>query len=114
MSQTALSIEQDNHTVISQINTSTSLTTQPSESPSLREHVRAVVREYFVRLDGAAPANLYELLMAEMEAPLLEMVLKYTKNNQSEAARCLKLSRGTLRKKMKRYGFLGQNGQKKS
>ncbi len=111
MSQTALSVEQDNHTVISQINTS--LTTHPSESTSLREHVRAAAREYFVRLDGAAPANLYELFMAEIEAPLLEMVLKYVQNNQSQAAKYLKLSRGTVRKKMKQYGFLGPNGKKK-
>jgi Fis family transcriptional regulator, factor for inversion stimulation protein len=114
MSQTALSVEQDNDTVISQINTNTSLITLPSESASLREHVRAVVRAYFVRLDGAAPTDLYKLFIAEVESPLLEVVLHYTRQNQSAAAQLLKLSRGTLRKKMQQYGFLDQNGKKKS
>ena len=44
-------IEQDNDTIVSQMNTFP--TSQSSKSTPLREHVRAAVREYFVRLDGA-------------------------------------------------------------
>jgi Fis family transcriptional regulator, factor for inversion stimulation protein len=54
------------------------------------------VREYFRKLDGTEPANVYELYLAEVELPLLEVVLQYTRENQSEAATMLKLSRGTL------------------
>jgi Fis family transcriptional regulator len=32
--------------------------------------------------------------------------MKYTRNNQSEAARMLGLSRGTLRTKLKKFGLL--------
>ena len=68
MSQTALSIEQDqDNTVVFQINTS--LTVQPSKSTPLRDYIQAIVREHFARLDGARLANLYELFLTEMEIP---------------------------------------------
>ncbi len=52
------------------------------------------------------PNNLYELILAEVEAPLMECVMEYTKNNQSRAAIVFGLSRGTLRKLLKKYGML--------
>lgn len=110
MNPTALFVEQDNDTLVSQTNIVPAI--QSSTSAPLREHVKAVVKEYFVRLDGVRPANLYELFLAEFEMPLLEVVLKYVQNDQSLAAKYLNLSRGTLRKKMKGYGFLGQNGKR--
>ncbi len=112
MNATALSVEQDNDTLVSQTNTVPA--NQSSTSTPLREYVKAAMKEYFVRLEGAKPANLYELFMAEFEAPFLEVVLKYVQNNQSQAAKYLNLSRGTLRKKMKQYGLLGSDGKKKS
>ena len=42
----------------------------------------------------------------EIEEPLLLAVMKYTNNNQSETARILGLSRGTLRTKLKKFGLL--------
>jgi Fis family transcriptional regulator len=41
-----------------------------------------------------------------VEAPLLEEVLRYTRNNQTKAAVLLGLNRGTLRKKLKQYDLL--------
>lgn len=76
------------------------------KSATLRDSVRAALRDYFIRLEGVTPANLYELFLAEIESPLLEVVLKYSGDNQSAAARLLNISRGTLRKKMQLYGFL--------
>ncbi len=72
-------------------------------SQSLRNSVRESLRQYFIRLEGQAPANLYELVLAEVEQPMLEMVLQYTGQNQSKAAKILGISRGTLRKKMAQY-----------
>jgi len=57
-------------------------------------------------------SNLYDLVIGEMEKPLLEAVLLHTKNNHSQATRWLGLSRGTFREKLKRHGLLGK--QKKS
>ncbi len=46
------------------------------------------------------------MVMSEVEAPLLEAVMLYTKNNQSKASIMLGLNRGTLRTKLKHYGLL--------
>jgi Fis family transcriptional regulator len=72
----------------------------------LHDSVRQSLENYLVQLKGQSPDNLYELILAEVEAPLMEAVMSYTKNNQSRAAIILGLSRGTLRKKLKMYGLL--------
>ena len=72
----------------------------------LHDSVRQSLENYLSQLKDQVPSNLYELILAEVEAPLLECVMDYTKNNQSRAAILLGLSRGTLRKKLKLYGML--------
>ena len=81
-------------------------TSDITSSQSLSESVRHSLRQYFSQLDGQTPANLYDLVLAEIERPLLDMVLQLTNNNQSKAAVVLGISRGTLRKKMAAYGLL--------
>ncbi|GAB2190203.1 DNA-binding transcriptional regulator Fis [Sessilibacter sp. MAH2] len=75
-------------------------------SSSLRDCVKQSIDNYFQHLDGQNVSNVYELVMAEVEAPLLEVVMKYTRHNQTKAAELLGLNRGTLRKKLKQYGQL--------
>ena len=70
---------------------------------SLSEHVKTVIRNYFKDLDGHEPAHLYQLVLQEIERPLLEAVMEYTRGNQSKASIVLGLNRGTLRKKLKQY-----------
>jgi Fis family transcriptional regulator len=72
----------------------------------LHDSVRQALENYFSQLEGEIPDNVYELILAEVEAPLMEAVMEYTNNNQSRAAIILGLSRGTLRKKLKIYGML--------
>lgn len=72
----------------------------------LHDSVRQSLENYISQLKGQMPNNLYELILAEVEAPLMECVMEYTKNNQSRAAIVLGLSRGTLRKLLKKYGML--------
>ncbi|MBX3708594.1 MAG: DNA-binding transcriptional regulator Fis [Gammaproteobacteria bacterium] len=72
----------------------------------LHDSVRQSLENYISHLQGQVPNNLYELILAEVEAPLMEAVMEYTKGNQSRAAIVLGLSRGTLRKKLKTYGLL--------
>jgi len=45
--------------------------------------------------------NVYEKIHAEVDKPLFDYILSYTKENQSEAARILGINRLTLRKKLK-------------
>ena len=84
----------------------TSPFTVAHKNQPLHDSVRQALENYFAQLKGQAPNNLYELVLAEVEVPLLEAVMEYTKENQSRAAILLGLSRGTLRKKLKIYGML--------
>lgn len=71
----------------------------------LSECVEAALKDYFEQLDGHPAANLYDMLLAEVEAPLFKATLEHTNGNQSRAAEILGLNRGTLRKKLKTYGL---------
>lgn len=73
---------------------------------SLRDYVENAVNNYFQHLDGQDVTNVYEMVLSEVETPLLEVVMKYTRHNQTKAAEVLGLNRGTLRKKLKQYGLL--------
>jgi Fis family transcriptional regulator, factor for inversion stimulation protein len=79
----------------------------PSNSgQSLRDYVETAVSNYFQHLEGQDVTNVYEMVLSEVETPLLEVVMKYTRHNQTRAAEILGLNRGTLRKKLKQYGLL--------
>ncbi len=73
----------------------------------LREQVEAALCDYFRRLDGhPPPVNFYQLVLQEVEPPLLGTVLAHTGGNQSRAAEILGMSRATLRKKLRQYGLI--------
>jgi len=76
------------------------------QSQTLRDSVEKALTNYFNHLDGQPVTDVYQMVLSEVEAPLLEAVMKYTKNNQTKAAVVLGLNRGTLRKKLKQYGLL--------
>lgn len=76
------------------------------QDQSLRDCVERAVVNYFEHLEGHDVTDVYEMVLAEVEAPLLEVVMKYTRHNQTKAANVLGLNRGTLRKKLKQYGLL--------
>ena len=71
----------------------------------LRECVREALDEYFSHLNGHAPIGLYDLVLQEVEQPLLETVMNHTGSNQTRAAAVLGISRSTLRKKLAQYGL---------
>ena len=72
----------------------------------MRVCVTEAVENYFRHLDGHDVSELFDLVMAEVEAPLLESVLAHVNGNQSRAAAMLGISRTTLRKKLKRHGLI--------
>ena len=73
---------------------------------TLRECVTSSLAEYFDKVDHENISNLYDLVLSEVEAPLLQTVMQHTRSNQSKASAMLGLNRGTLRKKLKKYGML--------
>ena len=77
-----------------------------NESQTLRDSVEKAMKNYFAHLDGQDVTNVYDMVLSEIEAPMLETVMTHTKGNQTKAAILLGLNRGTLRKKLKQYGLL--------
>ena len=76
---------------------------QPSMATSLRSSVESSLRHYLKKLDGQSPFDLYQIVLREMEIPLLKLIMEFTQGNQCKAARLLGINRGTLRKKLKKY-----------
>ncbi len=72
---------------------------------TLADHVRHCLENYFSHLNGHDSTGLYQLVIAEVEKPLLEITLKQADFNQSKAAKILGISRSTLRKKLEQYGI---------
>jgi len=76
----------------------------PPELPLLlSDHVRLAVKDYVTRLDGEDISNLYNIVLNEVERPLIQTVLELCGQNQSKSAQMLGLSRSTLRKKIASY-----------
>ena len=82
---------------------------QKSKNKPLSEQVKKAMKKYFSTLGDTNPANVYEMVMAEVEPELLKAVMKYAKNNQSKAATALGLNRATLRKKLHRYNIIDKS-----
>ncbi|PKM32014.1 MAG: DNA-binding transcriptional regulator Fis [Gammaproteobacteria bacterium HGW-Gammaproteobacteria-11] len=75
-------------------------------SQTLRDSVELALKNYFEHLDGQDVTDVYNMVLCEVEAPLLESVMEHVKGNQTRASEILGLNRGTLRKKLKQYGLL--------
>lgn len=65
--------------------------------------VKHSIRRYLYELEGAEPRDMYNMVLRQVEQPLLEAVMEHTRGNQSRAAEYLGLNRGTLRKKLRLY-----------
>ena len=64
------------------------------------------MKRYFAQLDQKnMPIDVYQLVLNEVEPPLLDAVMKFVNNNQSKAARILGMNRTTLRTKLKKYNI---------
>ena len=71
----------------------------------LGDNVRDAMDKYFKDMDGHEPADLHELIMSQVEKPLIECVIENARGNISRAAQFLGLNRGTLRTRMQKYGL---------
>ena len=78
--------------------------TETSPIP-FREMVTTAFDQYFKDLNGESPVDLYEMVLVEVEKPLLEIVLRESKGNLSLAAKTLGINRGTLRTRLQKYGL---------
>ena len=72
----------------------------------LKDEVRKALNRYFNQLDQKnTPINVYQLVLNEVEPPLLRSVMRFSNNNQSKAAKILGINRTTLRTKLKKYNI---------
>lgn len=77
-----------------------------AEAKPLSHYVGASLDRYFDSLNGSAPpCDLYQMVLEQVEKPLLEKALHYSDGNQSRAAQLLGINRGTLRKKLRSYSL---------
>ena len=63
--------------------------------------VKSSMEKYFHDLNGEKVSDVYEMVLHEVEKPLLEIVMKHAKSNQCKASDILGINRNTLRKKLK-------------
>ena len=77
-----------------------------SVTHTLGEQVTATLEQYFIDLDGHETTDVYEMVLQQVEKPLLEFVLERTDYNQSQSAQILGINRNTLRKKMLKYQLI--------
>lgn len=80
-------------------------TSAHSAEPPLAQQVRLSLQRYFEDLNGQPAAELYELVIAQVEKPLLEIVMRETRGNITKAAQVLGINRATLRTKLNKYGL---------
>ena len=73
---------------------------------SLRQVTFDTVDRYLSQVDLKQTTDVYDMVLAEIEEPMLNALLTHVRGNQSKAAKVLGINRGTLRKKLKRYGKL--------
>lgn len=71
----------------------------------IRACVSEAMERYLEQLDGDDGVDLYRLVLAEVEPPLIDAVMRYCQNNQTQAAKMLGMNRATLRKKLLHYGL---------
>jgi Fis family transcriptional regulator len=80
-----------------------------SGPPPLKDSAAEAIAHFLATLDGESCIDLYDMVLRQIEEPLLREVLDYTQHNQSLAATMLGLNRGTLRKKLRQYGLLSES-----
>ena len=61
------------------------------------------IKQYVGEMDGESNGHLHELIIRGIEKPLVEIVLKETNGNQTQAANILGINRNTLRAKIAEY-----------
>jgi Fis family transcriptional regulator len=73
------------------------------QSSEIADCIRKSLDRYFTDLDGARPRAVYDMVIKNVEKPLLEAVLTQAEGNQTIAAQMLGINRNTLRKKIAQH-----------
>jgi len=71
-----------------------------SRQNELADTVRRALERYFRDMDGEQPSGIYDMVLKNVEKPMIETVLGKAQGNLTLAAAMLGIDRNTLRKKM--------------
>ena len=74
----------------------------------LSDAVKRSLERYFKDMDGEQPTAIYEMVLKNIEKPMIETVLGHAKGNLTQAAAMLGINRATLRTKMQQLRIKGQ------
>lgn len=81
----------------------TSKKTQTPANHALCTHVTNTLTNYFETLEEEVPSDVYQMVISQVERPMIEFVLRKTEFNQTRSAEILGINRNTLRKKIQQY-----------
>jgi len=81
-------------------------TQNDSQSTGINTTIRTSLSQFLNDLDGENPGNIYDMVLQQVEQPLLELIMQHVDGNQSKASEYLGINRGTLRKKLKTYNLI--------
>jgi len=71
-----------------------------SRGNELADAVKRALERYFKDMDGERPTAIYDMVLRNVEKPMIELVLGRAEGNLTQAATMLGIDRNTLRKKM--------------
>jgi Fis family transcriptional regulator len=77
-----------------------------SGTSEIAECVRRSLDRYFKDLDGEVPCSVYDMVLRNIEKPMLEVVMREAEGNQTVAAEMLGINRNTLRRKLVEHKLL--------
>jgi Fis family transcriptional regulator, factor for inversion stimulation protein len=78
-----------------------------SRTNEVADSVKRSLERYFKDMDGEKPTSIYEMVLKNIEKPMIETVLHHAEGNLSLAAEMLGINRATLRKKMQQLRIKG-------
>lgn len=73
------------------------------QDQGLQDLVYSLVTRFLAENKNKPIDDLYDMILSEVEPPLLQAVMEKRRGNQLQAAKMLGISRGTIRKKLQRY-----------
>ena len=78
-----------------------------SRSNELADCVKRSLERYFKDMDGEKPTSIYDMVLKNIEKPMIETVHGKANGNQTLAAEMLGINRNTLRSKMQQLRIKG-------
>ena len=78
-----------------------------SRNNELHDAVKRALERYFKDMDGEKPTSIYDMVLKNVDKPMIELVLGQAEGNLTQAATMLGIDRNTLRKKMQLHRIKG-------